>query len=156
MKLQQKETNLSNDNGRKIAAATLLIMCFYKAFPPLQLDDDERALLLSLLEMKPNVKFQCCGDFQYFLSLMDSFVLKDAKLAIQAMCIMLAQSRHLTKPQWLYAIPLIHFLDGACTPFQKVTMNPETFAVWEDKAISLTPIECVIQNDRVAQDGKYK
>ena len=156
LKLQQKETKLFNDNGRRITAATLLIMCFHNASPPLLLDDDERAQLLSLLEMKPNVESHCCRDFQYFKSLMDIFVLKEAKIAIRAMCIMLAQSGHLSKPQWLYAIPLIHFLDGACTPFQRVTVDPETFAVWEDKAISLTPTEWAIQNDRAAQDGKYK
>ena len=156
--VEKKQTHCADDNGRKIAVATVLVICCHKLSPcGLKLQYADRVLLLSLLRLKPNLEAHACHDFCYLKSFMNSATtVDDALCATQTLCTELAKEKHLSCPQWLYAIPLIHYLSKMCTPFQIMLLNPEQSKVWEDKSIPLDSVVKAIQLDPAAKLGKYK
>ena len=51
--------------------------------------------------------------------------------AISSLCNDLIKMRKFKTLAWLKAIPLYHFLQGQCHPFQKPEMNPMKIIWWE-------------------------
>lgn len=155
--IHERPTYEAEDRGRKIAIGTILIMCFLKLPTHLvRLDYKELALLLSLLELKPDVQAHTCYDFCHFESLMNPSTREDVLSAVKNLCTSLALEKHLASVEWLYAIPLLHFLGGRCKPFQDLVFDPERLVVWKDECIRISDIEKTIQWDTSAQRGKYK
>lgn len=56
--------------------------------------------------------------------------------ALIPFCNHLAHTKHLRKPEWLYALPLIHFLQQECIPFEKPLKNSDKI-VWEESKLDL-------------------
>lgn len=155
-KVHEKPTYKVEDHGKKIAIGTILIMCFLKLPTHLCLDHKELALLLSLVELKPDVRSHTCYDFHHFKSLMSPATCEDALSAVKTLCTSLALEQHLASAEWLYAIPLLHFLGGRCEPFQDLVFDLERLEVWRDECIRISDIERRIQWNTSAQRGKYK
>lgn len=153
-----KHTQSKSDerNGIKMAIGMILILCWYNRVPEIHLEDDDRKLLLSLLELKPNVEAHSCHDFQCVKGLISDSIVKKAVLAVKTFSTPFARNKHLSSVEWLYAIPFLHFLEVKCTPFQKYRFDFSKLEIWEDKTMLLSPVESVIQHDQAAQQGKYK
>lgn len=155
--IHKRPTCQAEDHGKKIAIGTILIMCLLKLpIHLVRLDYKELALLLSLVELKPDVQTRTCHDFHHFKSLMSTSTYDDAFSAVRTVCISLARAKHLSEAKWLYAIPILHFIGGMCKPFQNLVFDPERLEVWRDNCIPLNEVEQVIRRDRSAQQGKYK
>ena len=120
-------------------------MCFHKlaekrlAKPP---DGDIAALLLSMLELKPDTATNSCVDFDFVKSLLvdSSSAMTAAVSALRFFGAKLALYKNITNPMWLYALPLIHFLQGKNSPFSMPQLDPEKI-VWNDTFLPLDAIE---------------
>lgn len=123
-----------------MASVLTVVGCFDRIMPkPLQwqrLDFECIADMLSMCTLSPNTEQNQCHDFYVVLSLLPISFRKTLGDALQGFCTHLAYNRDLRKPQWLYAIPLVHFLLEKTTPFGRLEIDPEQI-VWNDKLFGL-------------------
>ena len=142
-KLQTSPSDVPEENGCKIASVIAVICCFYQLIPHhLKIEDiklDHIAIILSMLALKPDMERKKCIDFDFVLNLIDPNSRKSVAEAISGFCTHLAHSRTLHNPEWLYAVPLLHFLRKDSSPFQPAEMNPEKMQ-WGDKNLGLTTV----------------
>ena len=141
--LKTKPSDVPEENGRRIASVIAVICCFYQLIPHhLRIEDVKLnyiATILLMLALKPVVKHKKCIDFDFVLDLIDPNSRKSVAEAISGFCTHLAHSRTLHNPEWLYAVPLLHFLRKDSSPFQTAEMNPEKMQ-WGDKNLNLTTV----------------
>lgn len=141
--LQTSPSDVPEENGCRIASVIAVICCFYQLIPNyIRMSDiklDHIAITLSMLALKPVMERKKCFDFDFVLHLIDPKSKKHITDAIGAFCMHLAHSRALQNPQWLYALPLFHFLRKDSLPFQTAEMNPERMQ-WGDKSLGLKTV----------------
>ena len=149
----QKFSISSESNGRRIATILVIIICYYKLDSmdnvQVKLQSDDVAKMLAMLELKPDKERNSCCDFDYVKSLLDQSTSKDTILAFHFLCNFYTPIEYVEKAQWLYALPLIHFLKEMCKPFAKPQLNPEKI-VWYDISLPLLGIE------RSVRQGYFK
>ena len=63
----------------------------------------------------------------------------DVVNALIPFCKHLAHSKHLRNPEWLFAVPLIHFLLKRSTPFEKPEKKNDKI-VWEDSQLNMAKL----------------
>ena len=148
-KLQTSPSDAPEENGCRIASVIAVICCFYQLIPHhLKIEDiklDHIAIILSMLALKPVMERKKCIDFDFVRNLIDPNSRKQVAEAIGAFCMYLAHSRALQNPEWLYAVPLFHFLMKDSSPFQMPVMNPEKMQ-WGDKNLGLTTVRSKAYN----------
>ena len=139
--LKEKQCATPEENGKRISAVSSIICCFHMLSPrPLLIANiacDCIADMMSMLTLQPDSENRKCIDYDYVSSLIPQ-KMKVAD-AISRFCTQLLHKRSLRNPEWLYAIPLIHFLRGDSKPFQEPELNPEKMK-WEDKNLGLTVV----------------
>jgi len=141
--LQTRPNNTPEENGRRIASIVAVIYCFYSLIPrhlkfgSIKLEHTTN--LMSMLALKPVLEGKKCFDFHYVFELIDPNCRKVVAEAISGFCMHLAHSRTLHNPEWLYAVPLLHFLRNDSSPFQMPELNPEKMQ-WGDKNLGLSSI----------------
>ena len=138
--LQARPTNTPEENGGRIVSTVAVICCFYQLIPHhLRIENIElehTSLFLSMLALKPVMEGNKCFDYDYVLYLIDPKCRKEVAEAISGFCMHLAHSKTLRNPEWLYALPLLHFLRKDSSPFQKPELDPEKMQ-WGDKNLGL-------------------
>lgn len=138
--LQTRPNSTPEENGRRIASIVAVIFCFYQLIPRcLRIDDiklEHISKFLSMLALKPVMEDKKCFDFDYVLDLIDPKCGKAVADAISGFCMHLAHHKTLHNPEWLYAVPLLHFLRKDSFPFQMPELNPEKM-LWGDKNLGL-------------------
>lgn len=138
--LQQFEVTSVEDNGRRMASALTIVFCFYILIPkPLRMDlipFEYIEKIFYLLFLRPDIDHLTCMDLDFVLSLIPPTNRKEVSDAIIGFSVQLSHHKLLNSPQWLYAIPLIHFLRGTLKPFQKLPCDLHN-TTWADKYLGL-------------------
>lgn len=97
-------------------------------------------LLMSLLCLMPDVQHQECADWDYLIALIPDSFRKTAYEAVLALTVHLSHVKYFDLPDWLFAIPVIHFLRPVCKPFHEVELNPKRIP-WGDRLVGLQSIK---------------
>ena len=141
--LKTKPSEVPEENGRRIVSVIAVICCFHQLIPRhLRIEDVKLnyiATILLMLALKPVVEHKKCIDFDFVLDLIDPNSRKSVAEAISSFCTHLAHSRTLQNPEWLYAVPLLHFLRKDSSPFQIPEINPEKIQ-FGDKNLGLATV----------------
>ncbi len=121
-------------NGKRMSSIVVVICCLdqvlikslYEVVPP-----DYASNLLYMLKLQPDIKSRKCLDWDNLNACIPNHY---KKVVIRAICRLfshLVNSQLYSKLEWLYAIPILHFLRGDLKPFQQnVKMS------WKDDLIS--------------------
>lgn len=130
-------------NGKRMLSAIVIMCCLHEMIPKcIQISDipsDAMSALLSLLRLMPDVHNQKCADWDYLRSLIPDSYWKTAYESILALTVHLSHTAYFDFPDWLYAIPVVHFLKKTSKPFKEIELNPKQIP-WGDKLIGLETI----------------
>ena len=141
--LQHFYVNNAEDNGRRMASALTIVAVIDDLTPNhMQIGKFPFAnteTLLSYLSLRPNMKECACSDLDFVYSLIPSNSRKSVSDAVVTLCNELSHNKLLQSPQWLYAIPLVHFLRGTSKPFKKLPCDPKNIA-WVDGSFGLSHV----------------
>ena len=148
--LQLKKIHSCKENGKRMASALALLVTLDLLIPnSFHIDQVEFRLielLLMLLCPWPDSDRQTCHDLDFVLSLIPQDSRKMICEALRSFCQELSHKRHLASPQWLYALPLFHFLrDPQLKPFSKIQCNPKEVP-WIDRSLGLGAVRSVTRN----------
>ena len=132
-----------------MASVLTVVGCLYDIIPkPLpwhKLDIEIVGHLLSMFALRPNIEGRQCFDLDVLLSLLPKSGMKSAAGAVRSFCSHLSYYKDLRNPQWLYAIPLVHFLQEKSVPFGDHQLNPESID-WNDRQFGLTHVKSETSN----------
>lgn len=141
--LQTVPTKTAVENGHKIASVLCIMLCFDFLIPHkikmYNLPKDLISMMMSMMSLHPDVKQKKCDDFYALRDCVPDVVKKHVISVILSFCNQLSKTSYLSYPFWLYAVPLIHFLQGACQPFDGLQLDPEKI-VWSDPQLGLYPV----------------
>lgn len=141
--LQSVPSKTAVENGRKIASALCIMLCFDLLIPrKIKMSDMPKgamSMMMSMMSLQPDVKQRKCDDFCVVNSCIPDAVKKHVISVILSFCNDLSHTSSLSHPFWLYAVPLIHLLQGACQPFDRLQLDPEKI-VWSDPHLGLYPV----------------
>lgn len=144
--LQLKPADTAEENGKRVASVLVIISSIHSLIPQLKFDNFEPsaiAALLSMLYLKPDLEKQQYTDLEIVLSILPENFRKPVSEALCGMCTHLSSSKDLREPDWVYAIPLIHFLQKKSIPFD--TLNPENIS-WENPHLGLNHVRSKTRN----------
>lgn len=123
-----------------MASVTAVIQCFCAVMPSPQLPYESLSLanystILSMFRPMVDIISHKSLDIEILFELIHPNEASVAK-GLLSFCKHLAFTKHVKRPEWLYALPLIHFLLQCSNPFQKPekTRNKIT---WEDPLLEL-------------------
>ncbi len=127
-KLYETRGNPSN-NGRRMASAITVMCCFQKLMPKgVKIDTEHLVALLSMLCLMPDVQSRRCDDWNYVMELIPSSFREVVFNSIYELTNILINTKYLAQPEWLFSLPVMHFLRGVSKPFQET----EFCAGWAD------------------------
>lgn len=136
------------DNGRRILSAIVIICCLNKmvsrCIKLADIPSDRVATLLSMLRVMPDMQNRKCEDWDYVKSFTESFR-KEAFESVLALTVHLSHTKYFSIPDWMYAIPVVHFLKPVAVPFQEIELDPRKIP-WVDKLIDLQTIRSHVSN----------
>lgn len=130
------------ENGRCIVCIAIIFCCLHHLIPRrVRMSDiplDNMAQMLSMLALKPDLEKKSCVDYDI---VKESCSGEEAKLAeaLRTFCTHLLHEKDLRSPEWLFSVPLIHFLRGVSKPFERPVFVPEKIQ-WGDKTLGLGQI----------------
>ncbi len=124
-------------NGKRMASAIAVMCSLKKTGTGLDLNDVS-ALLYMLLPM-PDIQSQKCVDWECVRELIPKGFEHTAFASVKVLACSLSEKRYFTQPEWLYAMPVMHFLSGASIPFQEKIFTP-TDIPWGSKLIDLSKV----------------
>ena len=135
--LQKVPLDPTIDNGRRMTSVLTIILCFDFLIPQYikmkDIPSDDIAGMMSMLVLQPDLEKKKCHDLDFFKNLVHLDVKKGLTDAVVSFCNELLHQTYLNQPIWLYAVPLIHFLQGACQPFEKPEQDPNKI-MWPDSS----------------------
>ena len=137
-KLQKVSINTINENGRRIASTLSIILCFDFLIPHhniklVDVPTEDIVNMISMLALHPDMEQRKCYDFDAVNKMIPSIYCKKKVFeAILSFCNQLIQ-QPLSRPAWLYAVPLIHFYEGLSQPFMKPQLDPSKI-LWPEKS----------------------
>ena len=139
-RLQFVSVTSAQSNGRRMASALTIIFCVYKLtqdHPKMsKMSLECTQMLLSFLYLWPDLEHCTCSDLEFVYTLIPKINRTDVSKAVANFCLKLSHHMFLKSPQWLYAIPLVHFLSGTSKPFQKLSCDPKEIK-WSDRSLKL-------------------
>ena len=149
--------NINDDvkcNGKRMLSTIVIICCLHKLTSKfIKITDvplDGVSIMLSLLRLKPDMQHQQCEDWVYLdTCIPDAF----RKTAIDAVCAFtnyLCQKKLFNEPNWLFAIPVVHFLRRASKPFQEVELDYNKVP-WEDQSVDIVSVKKRTQGSKNSQ-----
>ena len=141
--LRQVVHNPANQNGKRMASVLSIIFCFDHLIPRYIsmsiFKNEDIADMLSMLTLSPNVEQRKCLDYDYVNTLVKPQMRKTLAEAILSFCIQLHHKTFLFQPKWLYAVPLLHFLQGVSQPFGNFELDPQKMK-WGDASLGLNSL----------------
>ena len=128
------------DNAQRMASTITVMMCLSEVMPSPQLPWESLtvanySLILSLFYPVPDILSRKSLDLEILMKLIHPEEERVAKLLI-SFCKHLAFTKHLRNPEWVYAIPLIHFLRKRSVPFGKSEKIHDKI-LWDDSDLDL-------------------
>lgn len=146
------QLNTYEDNGKRMASTLVVLLCLDKLVPQtIRMEKIEFQLLevtLLLLCPRPDPKNSTCPDLDFVFNLIPTIHRKMVYEALNGFCMELSHRRNLQSPQWLYALPLLHFLkDPQLRYFYKLQHTPHI--PWVDKTLGLGVVRSVVQNKNI-------
>ncbi len=130
-------TNVQNNpisNGKRMASAVTIMCCLKNT--NVNLDLNCTSALFEMLRLMPDIESKKCIDWDYLNELIPNEFKSIVLESIQVLANNLIQKTHLSHPEWLYAMPILHFLCGASLPFQDRIFSPSEIP-WQSKQINL-------------------
>ena len=125
------------NNGKRMLATITIICCLKQMTIRLnEISDQHISLLLSMLRLMPDVHRKKCDDWDYVVALIPQSFKKTVYDSVFAFTKHLCNSKIFDLPQWLFAVPVVHFLKPAARPFQELELDPSNIP-WGDKLIGL-------------------
>ena len=138
--LQKIPINGPSQNGQRMVSVLCILLCLDELIPrKITMKDvrtDDASLMMSMLTLQPNVKLRKCEDFQIVHGSIIAAVKKQVTDALLQFCNHLCHHASLSNPLWLYAVPLFHFLQGRCQPFDVLELDPDKI-MWLDSSLGL-------------------
>lgn len=133
-------------NGKRMASALTIVCCFFKIFARTEnIPSEYISALLSLLQLMPDVENQVCIDWDHVNELLPGTMKVTAFDATHRLILHLSHDKHFTKPEWLFALPVLHFLNGKSQPFQPIEYKPQEIP-WGDRIIGLGYVKNLIRD----------
>lgn len=127
-------------NGNRILSAIVIMCCLNEMIPKcIKFDDitDHRiSALLSMLCLMPDTQSRKCADWDYLTNLIPTSFRKTAYESVLAFINHLSHTKCFDLPEWLFAVPIVHFLKEDCVPFEDMVLDPKKIP-WIDKLIGL-------------------
>ena len=128
------------ENGKRMVSALCIILCFEALIPEhiklTMLKDDALESILSLLILQPDLSQKRCLDYECVEQAMPLDVKKRIAEQIRSFCTQLHNRVQLSRSGWIYAIPLLHFLQGVSKPFGDPELDPDKMK-WGDASLGL-------------------
>ena len=124
----------ANDNGERMLSVLTIMFCFHEMIPKYARMDripaDFISELLSMLCLKPDNDAEKCEDYEYLKK--NNIPRSKAYMVILDFVMHLIKVRCWKAPEWLYSIPLLHFLSNVSKPFQTFSLNPQKIVFKSD------------------------
>lgn len=118
--LASKEDPSPISNGRRLISVIVIILCFEEIFANLENIPFETIIqLVFMLRLRPDVKHRTCDDWQFLKLHIHDTHKKVIREAILHFVQQLSIKKHLLQNEWLFAVPLVHFLHEMSQPFQE-------------------------------------
>ena len=138
--LRKKVVKSAEENAFRMASVVVVIQCFCGVMPSPQLPFESLTVanyssILSMFWPMADLISHKSLDLEILSNLIQPNEIAVAKGLI-TFCKHLAHSKHLKAPEWLYAIPLIHFLTRQSVPFEKPEKKYNKI-IWEDAHLEL-------------------
>lgn len=125
------------NNGRRMASAVTVICCLHKLMPRgVTIDADHLSALLSMLRLIPDIQTRKCVDWEYLLNLIPANFKKVVSESILELTNKQSCMKYFSQLDWLYAIPVLHFVQEISQPFQDIELTPHAIK-WQDNKINL-------------------
>lgn len=129
------------ENGRRIASVVTTICCFRRLMSDgITINVEHSSAVLSMLYLMPDIMSQKCVDWDYLIELIPTSFREEAYLSIREVTKLLMNAKYLAEPQWLFALPILHFLKGVSRPFQETEFYPQAIE-WNDKLVGLGKVK---------------
>ena len=136
-------------NGKRMLSAIITACCLHEMCPKfIKLSDvppDHVSALLSLLRLMPDVQNQKCVDWEYARAYIPDTFVKAASSAVLALTVHLSHTEYFNLPDWMFAIPVIHFLRTDSVPFQEIEYDPKKIP-WRDRLLGLEGVRSQTNN----------
>ena len=140
------------ENGKRMASALSIILCFEVLIPERikmnSFKDDEIAAILYVLTIWPHENLKQCQDYEHVKQVMHHDVVKPLAEQIGSFCTHLHNKARLNRPTWIYAVPLLHFLQGVSELFGNPELDPDKIK-WGDASLGLQTLRSNIYTANV-------
>lgn len=138
--LHKKTIASVEDNAKRMASIITVILCLSEVMPSPQLPwksltPANYSLILSMIYPLPDLISQKSLDLEILMKMINPEEKKVAQILL-SFCKHLALTKHLKNPEWLYVIPLIHFMLEKSVPFKKPERNQDKI-LWDDPELNL-------------------
>ena len=113
----------SRMNGMRISSVLVVICCLYQC--RLKISSAHIiSNILFMLKLMPDVEKKKCVDWEYVENVVPKWYKKVIYEGIHQHFMQLLMSELLFKLDWLFAIPIMHFLNGDAKPFRSIEYDP--------------------------------
>ncbi len=129
--LVEKKTETPFENGKRMLSVITVMCCIRRILSKhFQFDNPLEhysvSLFLSMLRLWPEQEQRRCTDWEYLDKNIPAEFKKESYNSVQMFINELSSCADpLSKPEWLYAIPVMHFLKGVSEPFQEFEFDPK-------------------------------
>ena len=142
-KLKELQCSSTHDNGKRMVSVLTVILCFCHLIPHhikmCDIPNEDIALLLSMLKLNLDEEKKRCVDYEHVnrcTCSIDHQVKKSMTKTVLKFCNELRHRSQFKQLEWLYAVPLLHFLQGVSHPFGKIELDADKIQ-WGDKNLEL-------------------
>ncbi len=141
----------SSENGRRMLSVITIMCCISKMvssnikFNYLLKEHSSMSLFLNMLRLWPDQERKRCIDWEYLDKNIPAEFKKQSCASVQMFINDFSHAELLAKPEWLYAIPVMHFLNGVSKPFQGFEFDLKKVP-FGDKLIELGAVKRKIYN----------
>ena len=117
-------------NGRRMSSVMAIVCFLSKIIPDYlkkidQIPHEYILQMLSMFRFMPDLQHETCVDFDYLRRSIPNHYTTIALTALIGFVIHASSKVLFWQPEWLYSVPLVHFLAGASKPFQKFNFDPK-------------------------------
>ena len=145
--LKELQCSSAHENGMRIVSVLTVILCFCHLIPQhiemSNIANEDIALLLSMLKLNLDEEKKRCVDYEHVNRCMcsiDQQVKKSLTETVLQFCNELHHRTQFNHLEWLYAVPLLHFLQGVSRPFDKIELDADKIQ-WGDKNLGLSDLK---------------
>ncbi len=133
------------ENGKRMLSVITIMCCIWRMVSgnikfKYLLKHYSMSLFLNMLRLSPDEEHKRCIDWEYLDKNIPAEFRKESYDSVQMFINELSHVDLLSKPEWLYAIPVMHFLKGVSKPFQEFEFDPKEVP-FGDKLIGLGAVK---------------